>query len=153
MTSDQSDNDLYLTSLEKGSYFNRMLHGGDKFNMWAEIALRDYLPKVIFHDLKEDLSFFCGSHADGSHIPKSVVGDREIIIISERVLPPSGTRAKDPDGQNFIKIIFHEVAHAYLKHKSQFFDQLTQEQADQQEVEANELAYKWLDRKNISPRV
>jgi hypothetical protein len=143
-----TDEELYLPWSEKSSYFNRMLHGGEKFNIWAEIVLRDYLPKLIFNELKDGLAVFCGSYAGGSHVPKSVVEGREIIIISEGQIPPTG---KPPEKEfmikEFIRVILHEVAHAYLEHKSHAFDGLSDEQSRQQETEADELVDQWINQR------
>lgn len=51
----------------------------------------------------------------------------------------------DPKARYFIYVVLHEVAHATKKHKSPIFDNLTRDQLEAQEKEADELALSWFN--------
>ena len=128
--------------ITKGSYFNRMLHCGGSYNQWVENALK-YLPQKILFDFKERMAFYSTAEKDGCRLAKDIRENREIILLSERVLPKLGAKEDDTDVRYFIYVILHEVAHAVKQHQRP--ERLTPEENEVQEKEADELALQWFN--------
>jgi hypothetical protein len=123
---------------------NAMLDCGYWHNRWLEIALQ-YLPEDLFEKNKEELLFTSTATWDACRVARHYCQTREIILISERVLPGMNTYETDPKARYFIYVVLHEVAHAIKKHKSPIFDNLTRDQIEAQEKEADELALSWFN--------
>lgn|SRR5574340_719675 len=113
---------LYQSSIVRGSYFNRML-GCGPYDRWVEIAL-GYLPRDVLDEHKEDLAFISMAHRDGCRLSRVLCETREIILLSDHVLPKGRTDEGQPDVRYFIYVVLHEVAHAIRKHKSPQYDSL-----------------------------
>jgi hypothetical protein len=133
----------YQSSIVRGSYFNRMLDCGDH-NRWLEIAL-GYLPRNLFDENKEQLKFISMAHRDGCRLARADCETREIIILSEHILPKPNVDESHSDVRYFVYVVLHEVAHAIKKHRSPLFDSLTSEEIDTQESEADSLAMQWFN--------
>ncbi|MBK8335073.1 MAG: hypothetical protein IPL03_00170 [Sterolibacteriaceae bacterium] len=140
MTDDRA---LYQSSIVRGSYFNRMLDCGP-YDRWVEIAL-GYLPRDVLDEHKEDLAFISMAHRDGCRLSRVLCETREIILLSDHVLPKGRSDEGQPDVRYFIYVVLHEVAHATKKHKSPQYDSLTQEEFEAQEEEADALAFQWFN--------
>jgi hypothetical protein len=139
------ENDLYVSSLRKGSYFNKMLDCGREHNWWLELALK-YLPEDVFDKCKESFLITSTANRDACRVARHYCQTREIILISERILPGQNVRDEtDPKARYFIYVVLHEMAHAIKKHKSPVFDNLTREDIDAQEEEADKLAMSWFN--------
>lgn len=139
------DRNLYNSSLRDGSYFNSMLDCGDNHNWWLEVALK-YLPINVLNDNKEGFLFTSTASRDACRVARHHCQSREIILLSERILPGAEVRDEThPKARNFIYVVLHEVAHAIRNHKSPKFDRLTQEEHEVQEQEADDLAMKWFN--------
>jgi len=71
----------------------------------------------------------------GIHIPHKVLLGNEVIAFAERVfdLPDDETE----------RLILHQVAHFWLKHKSAALEGISKGEVEQQEKEADELAARW----------
>lgn len=76
--------------------------------------------------------------ADGGYIPNELIGDKDIILISERVL--------NGDRKHRDLTILHEVAHCWRRHKSGFLHDQSREEIERQEDEAQTLAHRWYRR-------
>lgn len=138
------DDLLYQSWIARGSYFNRMLHCGDWYNRWVEIALH-YLPRDLLDEHKERLAFLAMGQRDGCRVGRELCENREIIILSEHILPKSGAKETQSEVRYFIYVVLHEVAHAIRKHRSPLFDDLTTEENRAQEDEADALALQWFN--------
>lgn len=136
--------DLYAPWTVDGSYFNRMLNCGHWYNGWVEAALR-YLPEEIFNAHKEDLAFISTAHMDACRVARHYCEDREVILISERILPKRGAKEDDPSVRYFVFVVLHEIVHAIIKHGSPKFDALTPTEVRGQEQEADMLAFNWFN--------
>ena len=134
---------LYQSSIIRGSYFNRMLDCGP-YDRWFEIAL-GYLLRDVLDEHKENLAFISMAHRDGCRLSRVLCETREIILVSDHVLPKGQTDEGQPDVRYFIYVVLHEVAHAIRKHKSPQYDSLTQEEYQAQEEEADTLAFQWFN--------
>ena len=162
-------NKLYESYHREGSYFNLMLNCGHNYNQWVQNALR-YLPQDIFDEHKENLVFLTTADIDGCRVARHYCENREVILLSERILPKQYANAGQserilpkqindagqPDVRYFIYVVLHEVAHAIKKHKSPKFDKLTREEDQAQEDEADRLALEWFnqhieDNPNLKP--
>ncbi len=141
----EDDYYLYASSRIKGTYFNKMLDCGSDHNWWIERAL-EYLPEDVFDQLKESLLFTSTATRDACRVARHHCQTREIILISERILPGNNvTKETDLRARYFIFVLLHEVAHAIKKHKSPIFDNLTRDEIEAQETEADELAIAWFN--------
>ena len=141
----ESDCDLYESFMIKGSYFNEMLDCGREHNCWLQLALT-YLPEDVLDKHKESFLFTSTATRDACRVARHYCQSREIILISERILPNKNVRNEaDTKARYFIYVVLHEVAHAIKKHKSPIFDNLTREECETQEKEADELAMSWFN--------
>jgi hypothetical protein len=131
--------------LFKSGGFNAVLDCEYSHNRWLEIAL-EYLPEDLLENRKEDLLFISTATRDACRVARYYCNTREIILISERILPSMNiVYQTDPKARYFIYVVLHEVAHAIRKHKSPLFDDLSEEEFESQEKEADDLAMKWFN--------
>lgn len=137
-------NKLYESWTVDGSYLNNMLVCGNRYNDWVEAALR-YLPAEILDTYKEDLVFLSTTQMDACRVARRYCESREIIILSERILPKKGAHSSQPKVRYFIFVVLHEIAHAIMKHKSPKFDKLSVAQNRTQEQEADMLSFNWFN--------
>lgn len=135
---------LYESWMIEGSYFNQMLDCGHHYNQWVQIAL-EYLPEAVLDEHKEGLVFISTAQRDGCRVARRYCQNREVILLSERVLPKSGANEGQPAVRYFIYVVLHEVAHAVKKHKSPKFDNLTEQENQVQEDEAHAMAMEWFN--------
>lgn len=136
---------LYESHICKGSYFNLMLDcGGHKYNQWVQKALH-YLPQNILDKHKENLVFLTTAGVDGCRVARHYCENREVILLSERILPKQHANEGQPEVRYFIYVVLHEVVHAIKKHKSPKFDKLTDDEKQAQEDEADRLALEWFN--------
>ena len=135
---------LYQPWTIRGSYFNRMLHCGNYYNQRVQNALM-YLPRDTMEAHKERLAFVAMGHRDGCRLARALCENREIIILSERILPKRGAKEDKPDVRYFIYVVLHEVVHAIKNHRSPLYDSLTPEEVNAQEAEADDLALSWFN--------
>lgn len=139
-----ADDPLYQSWILRGSYFNRMLDCGDRYNQWVQNAL-EYLPRDVLDEHKERLAFVAMGHRDGCRLARALCENREIIIVAEHILPKVGANEGQTDVRYFIYAVLHEVVHAIKKHRSPLYDSLTREDIEAQETEADELASEWFN--------
>ena len=132
---------LYDSYLVKGSYFNKMIHCGTNYNRWLEIALC-YLPRRILFKFKNRLAFFSTPDRDACRLPRELCKKREIILLSERILPKEGAVEDQSEVRYFIFSVLHEIAHVFKKHR---FENLTYQENQAQENEADKLAISWFN--------
>jgi len=130
--------------LFKSGGFNAVLDCGYRHNRWLEIALK-YLPEDVLKN-KEELLFTATATRDACRVARYYCKTREIILISERILPSMNIQYQtDPKARYFIYVVLHEVAHAIRRHKSPLLDDLSEEERKNQEKEADDLAMKWFN--------
>jgi hypothetical protein len=120
--------------------------GGDYANAAVRSVLEDYLPPDVFGALNGRLAFVSTTSMDGIRLTKSFCRDREVIVLSERILPvKSGDEEFHPAYRYFIFVVLRQVAQACKNHLSPSLDGLTAEEAAAQEREADELALEWFN--------
>lgn len=136
--------ELYQSWMIEGSYFNLMLDCGDNYNHWVGFAL-EYLPQAVLDENKDNLVFISTAHRDACRVARHYCENREVILLSERVLPKRGANERQPEVRYFIFVVLHEVVHAVKRHKSPKFDKLTPEENQAQEDEADKIAIEWFN--------
>ena len=80
--------------------------------------------------------------SDGRRLTRSFLEGREIIILSERIIP----RGRQPDNlkvRYFLFAVLHEVAHAISDHQAP--NKISDGENARQEEEADDLAFEWLN--------
>ncbi len=135
---------LYESWMIPGSYFNEMLECGSYYNRWVEIALK-YLPQAVLEENKDKLVFITTAQRDACRVARHYCENREVILLSERILPKQGADEGQPEVRYFIYVVLHEASHAIMKHKSPKFDELTPEENGAQEAEADAIALEWFN--------
>ena len=120
--------------------------GGDYANAVVRSVVEDYLPPDVLSAFSGRVAFVSTTSMDGIRLTKSFCRDREIIVLSERIIPvKSGDEEFHPGYRYFIFVVLHEVAHACRDHLSPSLDGLTAAQVEAQERETDELALKWFN--------
>ena len=82
---------------------------------------------------------------DGCRVARHYCENREVILLSERILPKEHVNERQSEVRYFIYVVLHEVAHAIKKHKSPKFDKLNHDEKQAQEDEADRLALEWFN--------
>lgn len=136
--------ELYKSWMIDGSYFNHMIDCGDRYNQWVEIAL-EYLPIEVLDENKNNLVFISTAQRDACRVARLYCENREVIFLSDRILPKQGSVEDQPAVRYFIFTLLHEAAHAIKNHKSPKFDDLTKDENQAQEDEADNLAFEWFN--------
>ena len=138
------DAELYASWRIPGSYLNRMLDCGDRYNQWVQIAL-EYLPRDILDAHKDRIAFIATGQRDGCRLARSLCETREVIVLAEHVLPKAHANEGQPAVRYFVYVVLHEVVHAIKRHRSTRDDSLTPQQKAEQEAEADGLALQWFN--------
>jgi len=137
-------NKLYESWIRKGSYFNLMIECGYRYNQWVQVAL-EYLPPAVLDENKEKLLFISTAELDACRVARHYCKNREIILLSERILPKKSANGGQSEVRYFIFVVLHEVAHVIKKHKSPKLDNLTEQEKAAQEKEADTIALEWFN--------
>jgi hypothetical protein len=120
--------------------------GDDYANAAVRSALENYLPSDVLSAFDGRLAFVSAGDAGVVRLTKSFCRDRDVIVLSERILPvKSGDEEFHPDYRYFIFVVLREIAHACKDHLSPLADDLTAAQLDTQMREADELALNWFN--------
>jgi hypothetical protein len=120
--------------------------GGDYANAAVRSALESYLPADVLSAFDGRLALVSTGNVDGVRLTKSFCRDRDVIVLSERILPvKSGDEEFHPGYRHFIFVVLREVAHACKDHLSPLSDDLTAAQVESQGREADKLALKWFN--------
>ncbi len=135
--------ELYRPSVINGTYFNRMLQCGARANGWLEHVLTDCLPTEIFDDWKDKLAFISTANSDAFRIARKTREERELIFISEHIIPPHGASEGHPEVRYLYFVALHEVVHAIRQHKPP--NEISEEANNAQETEADALALEWFN--------
>jgi hypothetical protein len=126
------------------TYFSRMLQCGADANSLLEHVLIYYFPRQLLDEWKDRLVFLSGARADAFRVGKKLREEREIIVISERIIPKGGGVAEDDPGRRyFVFAALHELAHVVRQHKPP--NEITADENRAQEAEADELAFGWFN--------
>src|SRR3990172_5272366 len=126
-----------------GTYFNRMLQCGPQGNFWLQHALTNCLAAEIFDEWKERLAFLSTASSDAFRIANKTRLERELIFISEHIIPPSGAALDHPDVRYFIFVALHEIVHVIKQHQPP--NEILEKANKAQEEEADMLAFEWFN--------
>jgi hypothetical protein len=120
--------------------------GADYANAAVRSVLEDYLPADVLSAFDGRLAFISTTGVDGVRLTKSFCRDRDVIVLSERIIPVrSDDEEFHPGYRYFIFVVLREIAHACKDHLSPLSDDLTAAQVESQGREAEELALKWFN--------
>jgi hypothetical protein len=120
--------------------------GGDYANAAVRSVLEDYLPPDVLSAFDGRLALVSTGDVDGVRLAKSFCRDRDVIVLSERIIPvKSGDEEFHPGYRYFIFVVLREIAHACKDHLSPLSDDLTAAQLETQTREADELALNWFN--------
>jgi hypothetical protein len=120
--------------------------GGDYANAVVRSALENYLPADVLSGFDGRLALVSTGDVDGVRLTKSFCRDRDVIVLSERIIPvKSGDEEFHPGYRYFIFVILREIAHACKDHFSPLSDDVTAAQVETQTREAEELALEWFN--------
>ncbi|HEX6437717.1 MAG TPA: hypothetical protein VF182_11340 [Candidatus Binatia bacterium] len=120
--------------------------GGDYANAAVRSVLENYLPSDVLGAFDGRLAFVSTGDAGGVRLTKSFCRDRDVIVLSERILPvKSGDEEFHPGYRYFIFVVLREIARACKDHLSPLSDDLTAAQLETQTREADELALNWFN--------
>ncbi len=120
--------------------------GADYANAAVRSVLEDYLPADVLSAFDGRLAFISTTGVDGVRLTKSFCRDRDVIVLSERIIPVrSDDEEFHPGYRYFIFVVLREIAHACKDHLSPLSDDLTAEQVESQSRDAEELALKWFN--------
>jgi hypothetical protein len=113
-------------------------------NWWLKRAL-EYLPEDLFDKNTKGFLFISTAARDACRVARHYCRTREVILISERLFPGKNVEVNDSKARYFIYAVLHEMAHAIREHRSPYLDELTIEECEIDEKEADDLAMKWFN--------
>jgi hypothetical protein len=120
--------------------------GGAYANAAVRSVLENYLPSDVLRAFDGRLALVSTTGVDGVRLTKSFCSDRDVIVLSERIIPVTSEDEEfHPDYRYFIFVVLREIAHACKGHISPFSNDLTAPQLESQIREAEELALKWFN--------
>ena len=115
---------------------------GEIGNHWLDAAL-EYLPHDIFARWSNSLAFLCTSQSDAKRLTLEFRENREIIVLSERIVPAERSDEGSSDVRYFIFAILHEIAHAVFQDRPP--RSITPTEGGKQEKRADGLAFQWMN--------
>jgi hypothetical protein len=120
--------------------------GGAYADAAVRSVLENYLPSDVLSAFDGRLAFVSTLGVDGVRLTKSFCRDRDVIVLSERIIPVTSEDEEfHPGYRYFIFVVLREIAHACKDHLSPLSDDLTGAQLETQTREADELAMKWFN--------
>jgi hypothetical protein len=120
--------------------------GGAYANAAVRSVLENYLPSDVLSAFDGRLAFVSTLGVDGVRLTKSFCRDRDVIVLSERIIPVTSEDEEfHPVYRYFIFVVLREIAHACKEHVSPYSNDLTAPQVESQTREAEELALKWFN--------
>ena len=120
--------------------------GGAYANAAVRSVLENYLPSDVLSAFDGRLAFVSTARVDGVRLTKNFCRDRDVIVLSERIIPVTSEDEEfHPGYRYFIFVVLREIAHACKEHVSPFSNDLTAPQVESQTREAEELALKWFN--------
>ena len=109
---------------------------------WIIYAL-NCLSADVFERCRDRLAFVCMDTSDGRRLTPEFMEGREIIVLSERIVPRGCLAEDHPKVRYFVFVVLHEIAHAVCQHRPP--NQITEEKYSAQEAEAHGLAFSWFN--------
>ena len=109
---------------------------------WIIHAL-NCLPEDVRATQQDRLAFVCMDTSDGRRLTPAFCQEREIIILSERIVPRGCLPQDDLKVRYFVFAVLHEIAHGVSRHLPP--NQISEQQDAAQEKEAHTLAFAWFN--------
>ena len=122
-----------------------LIEGDPSHERWIQIAL-EYVPEEVLANEGGNLAIIGLGGIGGCRLPAQY-RQREIVLLSDWVFPPAGHSEGDDTGRFFVITLLHEIAHAVCRHKSPRLDQLSPDDSQAQEDEADRIAVQWFNRR------
>jgi hypothetical protein len=119
-----------------------MLDCGRDGNFWGAYAL-GCLPDEVLTECEDRLAFVSTTESDGRRLTRQFCEGRDVIVLSERVVSKGFKSEADWHVRYFVFAVLHEIAHAYRDHRPP--KEISPEENDAQEAEANGLDFQWLN--------
>ena len=135
--------ELYRSSLISGTVFSRMLRCSPESNSWLEHTLKNSLPYEVLEEWQDGIAYISAEGRDAFRINKALRESRELIFLSEHIAPSPGMNEADAIVRYFMFVCLHETVHAIKQHRPR--NEITQEENEAQESEADELALQWIN--------
>ena len=135
--------ELYRPWQINGTFLNRMLHCGGRSNSWLQAVLTDFFPADLFDIWKDKIAFVSTASNDAFRIAIKTRLERELIFVSEHIIPPPGAALDHPDVRYFIFVALHELVHVIKQHKPP--NEILEEANKIQEEEADRFAFEWFN--------
>jgi IrrE N-terminal-like domain len=119
------------------------LNCGRDGDFWIGHALNNCIPDDVWDEHGDQLAFVSTTESDGRRLGRAFTEGKHIIVLSERVIP-HGPLTEDHLRVRYLYfVVLHEVAHAVCDHRPP--NEITPEQNQAQEDEANALAFEWFN--------
>ncbi len=114
---------------------------GYNYDRGVECAC-SYLPDAVVEEHGDNLVFMSTAERDACRVAAQY-REKEIILLSDRILPKAHDYEEDANVRYFIFAVLHEVVHAIRNHRPN--NALTPEEIQAQENEADEQALEWFN--------
>lgn len=114
---------------------------GEHYNIWVECACSYALSGVPI-EFFDNLVFLSTAERDACRIAEEY-RKKEIILLSDRILPKGVADEGDANVRYFIFTVLHEIVHAFRKHRPP--NSISQEEHEAQERKADEHALEWFN--------
>lgn len=115
---------------------------GREADRWVWWAL-ECVPEHVWSRVGDRLSIMSMATSDGRRLTPKFTQGRHVIVVSERIIP-HGAVAEDHGLARYLMfVVLHEVAHASCDHQPP--NEVSAEGNQQQENEANALAFDWFN--------
>lgn len=123
---------------------DKMFQCGPEANFWLRLIVTEGMPRAVLEQWHDKLAFISTFGRDGFRINRALRESRELIFLSERILPSTGMDENDPIVRYFMFACLHESVHAIKQHKPP--NEISTSENEAQEREADELAFQWFNR-------
>ncbi len=137
MAGPRKEEDRYTPEQEWDKDTGMVTLDNDELRKEVAVALSK-IPMSIADCVLDEVRFIMpmSNYEHGFICPKGMLNDKALIGFPEKLLEQESTAR--------LHIVLHEVAHFYLNHKSPLIEDLSYEETDKQEKEADKFAEDWL---------
>ena len=135
--------EIYRPWMIAGTVFSRMFQCSPQSNNWLEHTLTHCLPYEVLKQWQDRIAYISTELRDAFRINKALRESRELIFLSEHIVPSQGMNEADPIVRYFMFVCLHETVHAIEQHRPP--NEITPAQNSAQEDEADRLAFQWIN--------
>lgn len=119
------------------------LECGRDGDYWVGHALDSCVPDDVWEKHGDTLAFVSTTESDGKRLTRKFAEGKHVIVLSERVIPHGPLAEDHPAVRYLYFVVLHETAHAICNHQPP--NEISREQNDAQEKEADDLAFGWFN--------